>query len=145
MCSASCQATWVGHEAVVSLTYDTVKTRINGPCAIIGRWSCLSWWGLAFCFSFFICLGGGLLVCFPLLFPRRKFGTTWHMVGLFEFLRYIHATHCYKYGSLRRVYRLASKTATLSLSLIGPITLRFNSDLFGVTSDTCYMRSVLSL
>jgi len=50
----------------------------------------------------------------------------------------VHTTHCYKYGSLRRVYRRARKTATLSLSppLISPITFHFNSGLFGVTSDT---------
>ena len=53
-------------------------------------------------------------------------------------LMYIYATDCYKYGSIRRVYRRTSKKATLFLflSLISPITLCFNSSLFCVTSDT---------
>ena len=38
-------------------------------------------------------------------------------------LMYIHVEQYYKYGYLRCVYRQTSKTATILLSLISPITL----------------------
>jgi len=54
-------------------------------------------------------------------------------------LMYIHIAHAYKYGSLKRVRRQASKIEIVSLSsflsLISPITLRFNSGCFCVPSD----------
>ena len=51
---------------------------------------------------------------------------------------YVHTTDYYKYGSLRGVYRRTSKIASISLfhSLTSPVTLRFDSGLFYVTSST---------
>src|SRR5437588_2322202 len=60
---------------------------------------------------------------------------SWEMTGIM--LMYICGRDHYKYGSLRRVYRKASKKSTpyLSLPLISPTTLRFDSPHFCVTSD----------
>jgi len=48
-------------------------------------------------------------------------------------VNYIRASHFYKYGSLGRAYRWATKTETLSLFLssTSPIALRFSSFFLG--------------
>jgi len=61
-----------------------------------------------------------------------------------EVLIYIHTAHDYKYGSLKRVRRQASKIEIVSLSsfflsLISPITLRFSSGRFCVPSDKAHV------
>jgi len=58
-------------------------------------------------------------------------------------LVYIHTAHDHKYRSLKRVRRQASKIEIVSLSsflsLISPITLRFNSGCFCVPSDKAHV------
>ena len=57
-------------------------------------------------------------------------------------LVYAHATDCYNWGSLRGVYRWASKMAAHPLfpSSIGPIALSFDLGLPYATSDTSKLR-----